>query len=628
MSAHQNYHINFNYHGINYNIDLIAEQKADCMININGVAYAILGDTENLNTAQIILNSVSLDALQSQDDLMDRLSAITDISFPEKTAIIDISAPSLSPNKIPAGPKTTLNDEKVSTGLSKDEEIKSEVKTVMNQLDDGWVKERLTKWFFSDNSHKDAFIKEKLQSKFGFSEAKADAFFLERKNKGIKKDSSHFQMATESCYDSFNVTGKKVVVTGEVSTDGWGDYFQMWLTANNLAKTMPEISVLISARLSNHQLPPEAPKAPQNVENLIFIDSDDSKKREVENKLKEADLLINIPHGYVSNPWKKPVLRVEEYGFNPGTEYALGLSVASSKIVGIPLTTVSSAESIHELSHTSLRDHLLEKNRPFYVGYLKEEQASNERHRAGFVLAAAAIQNTFSSDIDIVCPFKDINALDINSLQKLNIGRVVLLERERDGTLKEIQDITVAPTGREIRILNPFPLSNEDWMVLLKFCEPLVGCTGDMSFSEVISNKKIPFYQIRWHKVEFMEQLIEFCGLDYGEDYIKFHQVLKLLNECLVENSKATDLPGNFLDIGRLVDEQLVSECQKFANRIEQHYCANVILASRVKRELAYAQYPELKKSEEEIFNKWKSGEIALQRARELLSSQIAHLQP
>lgn len=605
MSAHQNYHINFNYHGVNYIIDLIAEQKADCSVNINGIGYAILCDTENLNTARSLLNSVSLDALQSQDDLVERLSAVTDVSFPEKK---DLSYPA---------------DKKASSALSKDEEILSEVKTVMNQLDDGWVKERLTKRYFSDTSHKHAFLKAKLQSKFGFSAAKADAFVLERKNRGIEKDSHLFQLATESCYDSFNVRGKKIVVTGEVSSDGWGDYFQMWLTANNLAKTMPEISVLISAELTNRQLPPQAPKAPQNVENLILIDSDEAKKREVENKLKKADLLISIPHGYAPNPGKKPVLRVEEYGFNPNAEYALGLSVASNKIVGIPLTVVSKAESIQELSHTSLRDHLLDENRPFYVGYLKEEQASNERHRAGFVLAAAAVQNTLSADIDIVCPFNDINELDINSLQKLNIGRVVLLERDRNSELKEKQFVAVSPAGREIRILNPFPISNEDWMLLLKFCEPLVGCTGDMSFSEVISNKKIPFYQIRWHKVEFMEQLIEFCGFDYHEDYNRFHRVLKLFNDCLVENSKSTDLPENFLAIGRLVDEQLVSECQKFANRIEQHYCANAILASRVKRELAYAQYPELKKIENEIFTKWENGEITLQKAREMISYHL-----
>jgi hypothetical protein len=507
--------------------------------------------------------------------------------------------------------------------------IISQVKNVVEKLEDGWAKERLFQQtrFCSEETPMDILFKEKIKEmsggRFGEPINDVDAYFNE-KVKPIKKSTlkNIFSISTAQCYDTFDVTGKKVVVSGSISSDGWGDYFQMWLTATNLTENLPGASVAISTSMHGHRIPPKLSSS-FIAKNLTYTSIQDFKEKGIEQELKAADLIIAIPHGYPQNPGGKPLIRVEEYGFNQGSDFALGFHFFNQKILGIPLTRISPAKTIQELSHNTLRSVLTDKNRPFFLGYLKKDHHAEENHRAGFVLAAAASQATQSNDIDIICPLEDIHKLDLEALKALNVGRIVLMEGSNEGELKEKETLTLKPEGKEIRIINPFPLTNDDWMLLLKFCEPLVGCTGDMSFSEVISNQKIPFYQIRWHKAEFVEQLIEMAGYVYKEDFTQLHQFLELMKTSLQENGKGGNFFATWKEMGKLLNSGLVGEAQKFAQRIQKNYCTNQILASKVKRELAYAEHPELKMIEKEIFGKWQEDKISLKEAIAMLQSCI-----
>ena len=76
-------HISFQHYGTDYNIDLVKGKPSDHSVEINGVAYAVLGDQEKLETVCKILSSVSLDSITSEKDLQGRLSFLEDISFPQ-----------------------------------------------------------------------------------------------------------------------------------------------------------------------------------------------------------------------------------------------------------------------------------------------------------------------------------------------------------------------------------------------------------------------------------------------------------------------------------------------------------------------------------------------------------------
>lgn len=79
----------------------------------------------------------------------------------------------------------------------------------------------------------------------------------------------------------------------------------------------------------------------------------------------------------------------------------------------------------------------------------------------------------------------------------------------------------------EIFIYKEKHLSNERFNNLLKKSQKLVGCTGDQSFSETISQYKIPIYQELGHKGEFEKSFHQYIKQSGYSEYVKLIDVLK-----------------------------------------------------------------------------------------------------
>ena len=62
---------------------------------------------------------------------------------------------------------------------------------------------------------------------------------------------------------------------------------------------------------------------------------------------------------------------------------------------------------------------------------------------------------------------------------------------------------------------------------MLKKSQKLVGCTGDQSFSETISQYKIPLYQALGHKVKFEKSFHQYIKQSGYSEYVKLIDVLK-----------------------------------------------------------------------------------------------------
>lgn len=72
-------HVSFQHKGVNYDIDLVQRSKSDQSVNIKGISYAVLGDSDQLATACEVLRSLSLETILSLEDLADRLSLSKDV---------------------------------------------------------------------------------------------------------------------------------------------------------------------------------------------------------------------------------------------------------------------------------------------------------------------------------------------------------------------------------------------------------------------------------------------------------------------------------------------------------------------------------------------------------------------
>jgi hypothetical protein len=521
---------------------------------------------------------------------------------------------------------TSLSEPSQFKPSDKQQQILSQINQLIPKLKDGFSRERLTQIAnYCSSAHPlDLYFKEEerrcLTSE---TEEEIEQYcneLIEEERLSISRHKNIFSIATEHYYDTFDMKGKKIVITGEVSRDGWGDYFQMWLTAINLAELFPESSLSVCTDIS-FRTPPVLSKRCQKAKDLVSA-----------TEFQAADLFIGIPHAAkypYPKPAGKPAFNVEECGFPPVGGFALGFDPHRWSYVGLPLTKVSDANSLEELVHVPLKAYLTAGKRPFFIGYLKDDYDSGtfkfEQRRASFILAAAASQANLSGDFDIICALDELMKLDQKALMALNIGRVIALEPDHQGNLIEKQWLEIQPEGKTIRILNAFPLSNDDWMLLLKFCEPLVGCTGDMSFIEVLSNRKIPFYQIMYHKVEFVKQLIKLTGYIYQGQFVKLHKLFKTLLSTLSDQySLKENFSRDCAEIGKMVDEEFVAEMHNLVDCVQKYYNANEILALRVKRALAQGEHPELKRLEQELLKRWMNEEITLEAACQQLQERVA----
>ncbi len=110
MSFPRELHLNFSCKGLNYNLDLAMDKKSDYSVEINGVRYAVLGESEKLNAACDILSSISLDALSTPEDLKERLFLRGDISFPQTTKTSAIATKALKQGLKPITMETAYQE--------------------------------------------------------------------------------------------------------------------------------------------------------------------------------------------------------------------------------------------------------------------------------------------------------------------------------------------------------------------------------------------------------------------------------------------------------------------------------------------------------------------------------------
>lgn len=122
MSSPEELHVSFRHQGTDYNVDLIKGGKSDHSVEVNGVTYAVLGEREKLDTACKILNSATLDSISSSKDLIDRLSLLEDISFPQAEVTNEVGI-------------QTLNTKAASTPLPTPKTVEQAYEQLTQKLD-------------------------------------------------------------------------------------------------------------------------------------------------------------------------------------------------------------------------------------------------------------------------------------------------------------------------------------------------------------------------------------------------------------------------------------------------------------------------------------------------------------
>lgn len=220
--------------------------------------------------------------------------------------------------------------------------------------------------------------------------------------------------------------------------------------------------------------------------------------------------------------------------------------------------------------------------------------------------------------LDIILPHRlKISPSEFNWewLSSFGINRVVCSDLQV-GT-QECLFHNQASAGKCLRLIYALPIPPEDFSQILMLCEGLVGCTGDASLSECLIADKIPFYEMRQHKVETIESLQRlslFLNLSGVHNYFT--------TLAGYHGHSAESVAGALHTILQRPSFQL--QWSLLLAFIRKHYCFEDALQSHLNRHFFHHIDPSLKEKEEWLIQQYEDQKINASEACQMLESAIS----
>ncbi|OGN71715.1 MAG: hypothetical protein A3G30_03970 [Chlamydiae bacterium RIFCSPLOWO2_12_FULL_49_12] len=441
------------------------------------------------------------------------------------------------------------------------------------------------------------------------------------------------EITTGFSHQSALLSQKRTIsVLTYVLSDGLGDWYHGMTAVNIIAQALPHWNVQFVVQLSIKHKNQESLSFPNGCETFLFYDD---RKEPVSpafyralQHLRESDVILETPVPFfgdltgqksllVSNSkgLMKKVILMEEYDDMSPLGKSMGVGLYSH---GIALSPFTGERGFEYLENKGLKRFLLDgakkNSHHFCYGYLpkQEKEKTDERHMLAFITATLALFEESGKEwIDLVGPF-DSEEIQINSY---------LLEFLKTKDVQELQCINKDPQrpgwittsipfekeGRKIRLINPFPISHHDARLLTALSENVVGCTGDMSLSEALSEGLLPFYQIRSHKESFFRSLHDLAAETFSGDS---NHLVAYLSALINWNPLA---PGDdYLHagakLGRLLRHpETQAQMRTFSALIKTHYPYQEILIGLIAGKLfQLSSYSAIK----QIYEQFSSCEI------------------
>lgn len=483
-------------------------------------------------------------------------------------------------------------------------------------------------------------------------------------DKELKEDL--FSLSTQHLYSSVKINSsnkENIVVTGMVHPDGVGDYYHILSTVETIRKQFPDAKITM---LINHTTKfPNSVRKPADPNIEIIFRNFREDQQPIYPVIEKADQIIEMSqHTHFDSVIEDMIkqkgdryIYIVEYGkSHPESRHSMGLK---NRHVGIFIKDMPSTVSMLDIKNEPLKQALFGNNSPSqedlknylqthepFIGYLK----MGSYYQMGLIYTAAALSKSSGKKvIDLMIPPVKLEYLDLEFLKEQGIGKLKVIKIENGRQIEN--EIVIAETGKEMRLINPFPLEQSDFHTLLAHTNPLVGCTGDHSLSEAISFDRLPFYELRYAKVGFQADLRELAGsVGIEPHYLKqYFEVLgeiydyvqeRVINTLAVYDKledkkfyqeeldyfkgKQTKITESSLKIANLLQHpELYEEMHEFNELVRTQYSFNSTLLDIVQRQLVLNRHPDLIKTENELKEKYLSGQITIDQANEQLSEKI-----
>lgn len=235
--------------------------------------------------------------------------------------------------------------------------------------------------------------------------------------------------------------------------------------------------------------------------------------------------------------------------------------------------------------------------------FIKKKKPQNKEHsflcyltkiskqKEIYLYLIALLEKEKKSDFTIwMTPFSknELPTWDKNFLGKLGIGKIVSIDavEEKEETINNI--------GKTLRLKFQLPLPEEEFDHLVESSLEPIGCTGDLSLSQTLSLGKIPFYELRAHKMETVQGFIEIAK------FLNLNEIVSYFNELSKYDQISPLTVANSL-YNIFIKEEFRKEWEKLIIFLKKYFCFETSLLAHLNRHFIYNLLPEIEKLEEEL---------------------------
>jgi len=255
------------------------------------------------------------------------------------------------------------------------------------------------------------------------------------------------------------------------------------------------------------------------------------------------------------------------------------------------------------------------KHHSLYMGYLHRIPQQQKL----FINLVCAKEKSNPRTIDIILPTVQSKErayrFDPAWLAAQGIQKVVSMDLDQS---VEILMETGASSHKILRLIHCLPLPSSDFENLLRLSDDVLGCTGDGSLSDCLASGKVPFYEMRKHKIEVIEALQQVAKDLHlkcvGAYFDKMADASRLLPETVAEE---------LVEILRR--NSFKNEWSAFLNFIKQYYCFEDSMLSHINRHILIGADPNLKANEEKVIHDYFKGKVLASGAYEAVQSKVIH---
>ncbi len=393
-----------------------------------------------------------------------------------------------------------------------------------------------------------------------------------------------------------------VFFLANVHTDGVGDYFSLLKCAKKFIDKHPKAEVHI-AYTFKQKLPEIDPKDYGLTEDKIhpfFEKTDQEAIQSLKSELEKASVIVNIALAW--NTFDDPVLSPKSFYFSEtGNFQGIGNALQRQwySMGLLPFEEGIFQERTFDLSDPWKNqdlEKLFKKSKKPFIGYLNKipEQLLL------WIYLVCLLQKEDREDIEIIIPKllrENKLTMDTDWIEKQGIKSIVSLNFDKGGT-EDILFEGESSSGKTLRLIPALPCDGADFEKMAEHTKEIMGCTGDGSLSDCLIAEKIPFYELRPHKVETMQAFQEIAN------FMRFYDIVDYFNTLVgFKEYSLTETAENLHKI--MLRPNFKSQWESMFEFIKKYANFEDNMNGRLNRFLYFQQSPSAASVEEQLVHEY-----------------------